>query len=193
MAHMHGVPREQRMACCTVARVQGNCANVDANSTAFVEQLPVLTAGRVEYPPLKPYQCVLLVNKSFLLVNNGSTWFDNLFLAVARNKAVPNMRLLEYGSYLGEFTGRKQQTFLTNVTFAGEGRGTMLALGNTKSSSMLVQGAHACTDLSRSACAGCVSLRMHVAMQRIRRTPQQALLLQTGCSRPSLACSLRWS
>lgn len=132
-----------QLSACTIDVVQGNCTSRSGNQTeALVRQLPELTAGRVEYPPLKPFQCVLVIDKPFLWHNNGSLWIDNIYLAVSRKNVMPEFSMVQYGSLKHHLDGvGGNSIYITNTTFVGEGRGDARAIhSGEKKASILVEG-----------------------------------------------------
>lgn len=76
--------------------------------------------------PLKPRQCVVLVPDSFLVINGGSFWVNNLYLklqrtAVSRRFAFLSAGIANGASDLPELT--PVDLFVTDTTFQGEHRG----------------------------------------------------------------------
>ena len=115
--------------------VQGNCSNPDAASA-----LDLLKPGPRDAPllPLKPFQCMLLLPDTFLAVEKGRVWVDNLYLKfqpkpqqVLRHfKRTPSIitvgRLLQNNvaddySPASKFeTPAKTNLHLTDITFQGD-------------------------------------------------------------------------
>jgi hypothetical protein len=119
--------------------VQGNC-NSNSN-VSVLKDLEKSTAGRVEYPPLKPFQCALVIDKPFLLVMNGTLWLDSLFVAVARTTMQSKFAILGEGQHvLKDIIGR--YLYITSSTFVGDGRGSARAIfSNEPVTSVLIEGA----------------------------------------------------
>jgi hypothetical protein len=132
--------------------VQGNC-NSNSN-VSVLKDLEKSTAGRVEYPPLKPFQCALVIDKPFLLVMNGTLWLDSLFVTVARTTLQSKFAILGEGQHvLKDILGR--YLYITSSTFVGDGRGSARAIfSNEPVTSVLIEGAtnfllaNACTSLA---------------------------------------------
>jgi hypothetical protein len=119
--------------------VQGNCGA--SSNKSVLEDLEQSTAGRVEYPPLKPLQCVFLIDKPFLWRNNATMWLDSLYIAVSRTKVMSDFSILQYGSFqLSEgIPGRSM--YITSSTFVGEGRGNAWMIANYEpSASYFIEG-----------------------------------------------------
>jgi hypothetical protein len=108
--------------------VQGNCG-LNSN-VSVLEDLEKSTAGRVEYPPLKPFQCALVIDKPFLLIMNGTLWLDSLYVAVARTSMQSNFFILEEGELTLNVVIPKS-LFITGSTFVGDGRGSSRAIFST--------------------------------------------------------------
>jgi hypothetical protein len=105
--------------------VQGNCG-LNSN-VSVLKDLEKSTAGRVEYPPLKPFQCALVIDKPFLLIMNGTLWLDSLYVAVSRTSMQSNFFIIEEGErVLSDFDERS--LFITSSTFVGDGLGSSRAI-----------------------------------------------------------------
>jgi hypothetical protein len=96
----------------------------------------------VEYPPLKTFQCVLLIDKPFLHNVNTTLWVDNLYIAVARTRTQPDFSILEHGNVaFGPRQVGGKSLYITSSTFVGEGRGSARAiLAQEPSARVLVEG-----------------------------------------------------
>ena len=62
---------------CSASAVQGNCSDPDA---AAALELPRPGPRDAPLLPLKPFQCMLLLPDTFLAVEKGRVWVDNLYL-----------------------------------------------------------------------------------------------------------------
>jgi hypothetical protein len=145
--------------CLSSVAVQGNCGT--SSQLWLLRDLEKSTAGRVEYPPLQSYQCVLLIDKPFLLNLNATLWLDSLYFAVTRTKVQSEFAILQYG-HLSSPTIAKEHfddrpteaqgettlvagvvpMYITSTTFVGEGRGSTWALATfVSSASFLIEGA----------------------------------------------------
>jgi hypothetical protein len=132
--------------------VQGNCG-LNSN-VSVLKDLEKSTAGRVEYPPLKPFQCALVIDKPFLLIMNGTLWLDSLYVAVTRTTMQSNFFIVEEGiPILTEL--EKRSLFITSSTFVGDGRGSSRAIfSHDYTTQVLIEGAtlfclpHASTSLA---------------------------------------------
>ena len=99
------------------------------------------TEGRVEYPPLTPFQCVLLFDKPLLWNHNATLWVDRLYLAVARTQVESRFVMMQYGNYFLGDAERGRAMYFTNTTFVGEGRGSARAIATFESgASVLIEG-----------------------------------------------------
>jgi hypothetical protein len=160
--------------------VQGNCGS--NSNMSVLEDLEVSTAGRVEYPPLKPFQCALVIDKPFLLVMNGTLWLDSLYVAVARTKVQSKFAILSEGQHILEYSiGR--HLYITSLTFVGDGRGSARAIFSNESNTYaLIEGAadfrlaHAFTNTS-------------LAVRRYQITYLCGTIINQSV-RPSLCCRL---
>jgi hypothetical protein len=119
--------------------VQGNCGA--SSNMSVLKDLEQSTAGRVEYPPLKPFQCVLVIDKPFLWRNNATMWLDSLYIAVSRNKVMSDFSILQYGSFQHSEGIPGRSMYITSSTFVGEGRGNAWLIANYEgSSSYFIEG-----------------------------------------------------
>jgi hypothetical protein len=116
-----------------------------------LRDLETSTAGRVEYPPLKPYQCVLVIDRPLLWNSNATLWLDNLYVAVTRTKIASEFSILQYGGFIRAEGSSGRSMYITSCTFVGEGRGNAWAIASLAShASFLIEG------------AGWLSCKMHV-------------------------------
>jgi hypothetical protein len=119
--------------------VQGNCG-LNSN-VSVLKDLEKSTDGRVEYPPLKPFQCTLLIDKPFLLIMNGTLWLDSLYVAVSRTTMQSNFIIVEEGEQV-LFNVDERSLFITNSTFVGDGRGSLRAIfSHDYGNRILIEGA----------------------------------------------------
>lgn len=123
--------------------MQGNCGGrSDSEAVALIRSLPELTAGRVEYPPVKPFQCVLVIDKPFLWHNDGYLWIDNIYVALTRDTVFQDFSMLQHGNSEKNIGIPGNSVYVTNVTFVGEGRGDARAIHTgAQKASVLVEGA----------------------------------------------------
>lgn len=119
--------------------MQGNCGpKVPAN---LLETLPMLTEGRVEYPPLEPLQCAIVMDKPFLWNNNCTLWIDKIYFAMARTKVESDFSILQYGNDRRPEGVPSNSLYVTNSSFVGEGRGSARAIATFEhSTSVMVEG-----------------------------------------------------
>jgi hypothetical protein len=145
--------------------VQGNCGA--DSQLSLLKDLQQSTAGRVEYPPLKPFQCVLVISKPLLWNNNATLWLDSLYLAITRTKVESDFSIIQYGNYLAPEGVPARSMYITSSTFVGEGRGSARAIATFEASAaFLIEGAKpvlrtdTCTLIlswtSPDACSACV-------------------------------------
>lgn len=107
-------------------RTQGNC---DVPDGAAALNLPADVAA--DMLPLKPRQCLLVVSETWLMVNGGHLWVDNLYLKLSRQLARPNFVFITAGALDGQQSWpsiRRSDMFITGVTFQGEHRGSARAI-----------------------------------------------------------------
>jgi hypothetical protein len=118
--------------------VQGNCGS--NSNTSVLKDLEESTAGRVEYPPLKPFQCALVIDKPLLLNMNATLWLDSLYVAITRTRMHTDFSILEDGGHAWSYDER--YFFITSSTFVGEGRGSARALSSNDPYTMVwIEGA----------------------------------------------------
>ena len=101
--------------------VQGNCAVSDP-----VEALELTPDVAADLLPLKPRQCLVVVSQTWLMINSGNLWVDNVYLKLSRRLARPNFAFVTAGALNAEYTWPnivRSTTFLTGITFHGEHRG----------------------------------------------------------------------
>ena len=124
--------------------VQGNCSMADVGSALSLSSEEEATLSRVL--PLKPRQCVVVLQDTFLMVNSGSFWLDNVYLIVLRTRVQPGLALVRTGAHTGEGDSERElmsrmNVSLSNVTMQGASRGWSrgIELSATRSS-LLLQG-----------------------------------------------------
>ena len=127
--------------------MQGRCS-----ASIPAEGLEVTQAEIDGLTAVKPGQCVVLVDNTWLMFNNGTLWLDNVYVKVTRQKTVPNFAFITagvqvgterdgIGSYSGLISGTK--VYLTRVTFHSEQQHNAVAVSAvTPSASFLISGAH---------------------------------------------------
>ena len=111
--------------------VQGNCSYcsysvADAASSLSLTAEEASALGRML--PLKPRQCVIILQDTFLMVNSGSLWLDNVYLIVLRARVQPSLVFIKTGEQIapGEAFNHRMSSmkvFVTNVTMQGASRG----------------------------------------------------------------------
>eukprot|EP00892_Ulva_mutabilis_P006269 jgi/Ulvmu1/4013/UM188_0003.1 len=116
--------------------LRGNCSAPDP--AAALDLLPSERAGLL---PLKPFQCLIIVDTMWLYVNSGKLWVDNVYLADGRTTFQPQFPALF--QFIGAAV--KPQTieekdrrleigrsdiFVTNVTFQTQHRGDARAVSS---------------------------------------------------------------
>jgi hypothetical protein len=106
--------------------VQGNCGS--NSNVSVLKDLEKSTAGRVEYPPLKPFQCALVIDKPFLLNVNATLWLDSFYVAISRTRMHTEFSVLEDGVHTWSYEERS--LFITSSTLVGEGRGSARAISS---------------------------------------------------------------
>eukprot|EP00892_Ulva_mutabilis_P008123 jgi/Ulvmu1/5683/UM024_0030.1 len=110
----------------TTRSIRGNCGDGDAPADALL--LETLTGATGAVLPLKPRQCMLLLDKNALSINDGRLWLDNLYFAVSQQPSSREALVLSAGVGAG---GRPQpfsyfrqraplHVFATNVTVQGD-------------------------------------------------------------------------
>ena len=131
------MPAKQRLRChnsnlcrfnrlCRVCKygLQGNCSDSDP-----VAALGLSVEVYSNLLPLKPRQCLLVVSKTWLMVNSGQIWIDNLYLKLSRRQVEPSFAFVTIGSpsrftdVTFNSTVGQSDTYLTGITFHGEHRG----------------------------------------------------------------------
>jgi hypothetical protein len=124
----------------THGAMQGNCGA--SSNVRLLQDLETSTSGRVEYPPLKPFQCVLVIDKPFLLNYNATLWLDSLYVAISRTRAMSEFAVIQHGNYIFPETAEgRNSMYITSSTFVGEGRGNAWAIASHAShSSHLIEG-----------------------------------------------------
>lgn len=105
-----------------------------------------LTNGDAEYVlPLRPFQCMLVVSDTWLMVNNGRLLVDNVYLKLARRFARPSFTFITAGALNGEREWpdiERSTVYITRTTFQAEHRGNARALvGDVTAASFYVEGA----------------------------------------------------
>lgn len=120
--------------------LQGNCTEPDP-----VKALNLTEGDAADVIPLRPFQCMLVVNETWLMVNNGRMLIDNVYLKLARRIARPAFTFITAGALNGElqWPGVVRSTvYITGSTFQAEHRGNARALvGDLTGISFFVDGA----------------------------------------------------
>ena len=106
--------------------VQGNCSVPNA-----VAALDLPPDAFPDLLPLKPRQCLLVVSETWLMVNSGSVWVDNVYLKLSRRLVRPFFSFITAGALNGEFQWpriNRSDIYVTATTFHGEHRGNARGL-----------------------------------------------------------------
>ena len=124
--------------------VQGNCSVANVASSLSLSAEQASTLGQLL--PLKPRQCVVVLQDTFLMVNSGSFWLDNVYLIVLRTRLQPSLVFIRTGTRISQGGTSSERmshvrVFVSNVTMQGASRGwsSGIELG-AKSSSLLLEG-----------------------------------------------------
>lgn len=100
--------------------MQGNCSDGDPAAT-----LGVTSDVAVSLLPLKERQCLILMPDTFLMVNNGILWLDNIYLRLLRRVRTSFISFVTAGLLATEeefpdLEISASEIALTNITFQGE-------------------------------------------------------------------------
>jgi len=122
--------------------VQGNCSVADVASSLSLAAEDAATLGQLL--PLKPRQCVVVVQDTFLMVNRGNFWLDHVYLIVRRTRVQPSLAFFRIGFPVTSGPGlhlSPSDVVLSNVTMQGASRGWSRGIELTaEKSSLLLQG-----------------------------------------------------
>lgn len=91
--------------------IQGNCSSPDG-AVDGITILELIDSG--ELLPLKPFQCLLVVNNAWLMLT-GLVWVDNLYLQLRRNTN-PDVAFISNRGRLPHVDDMSR-IYVTNVTF----------------------------------------------------------------------------
>ena len=115
-------------SCKADVTVQGNCDNPDAAASLRLD------AGlAADLLPMKPRQCLLVMNQTWLMVNAGNILVDNLYLKLSRTLYMPTFVFITQGALFGEeewFNIKSSSVYVINVTFHAEDRGCAAAVSS---------------------------------------------------------------
>lgn len=121
--------------------MQGNC------SDAEVGRVLSMAAADAASLPLKPHQCVIVVQEAFLMINSGKFWLENVYLLVLQTHVLPGLAFVRTGVRYSNSISREDNYFvnasiyLSNVTMQGTERGWSKGVElSSRASSLLVQG-----------------------------------------------------
>eukprot|EP00892_Ulva_mutabilis_P000987 jgi/Ulvmu1/1088/UM106_0004.1 len=106
--------------------IRGNCG--DPNPAAALGLSADLAAGLL---PLRPRQCLLLLPDTWLVVNSGTLWLDNIYLRASRTRANPVFTFIQFGvrdAYSSQSLVDRSSTYITRLTFQPDGRGTTIGI-----------------------------------------------------------------
>lgn len=115
----------------------------DPDAVAALGLSPEDAAGLL---PLKPFQCVVVIDEPFLMAYGGRLLLDNLYLLLRNRSALRHVPFVStLPEYVTQDSARAVSTlFLTNITFHASGRGSATGVNlEFKDSSALVAGAPA--------------------------------------------------
>ena len=112
------------MFMCTL-HVQGNCSSPDPAAALGVAAADPDTTSLL---PLKPYQCLVLVDDSWLRIYSGRAWLDNIYLKLSRHGGPSSLSLI----WLSNLDSRSGGPYLyaTNMTFHSERHRNAAAVWN---------------------------------------------------------------
>ena len=98
---------------------------------------------------------MVLFHDTFLMVNNGNLWIDNLYLRVSKQLARPTMAFINLGRADSDpflTSVNPGDTYITRTTFQPDGRGTTIGItADTSDCTLLVDGALIVCELCYSA------------------------------------------
>eukprot|EP00892_Ulva_mutabilis_P006554 jgi/Ulvmu1/4270/UM194_0010.1 len=129
--------------------MRGNCSDPDA---AAALGLAAGDAATMRALPLKPRQCLFLLQDPLLNVNDGPFWLDNVYLLLSqlRERVIPSLQFVRTGHEPSDANepdnaADHQQVgprvYVTNVTMHGALRGTSRGVElAAQSSAVLLQG-----------------------------------------------------
>ena len=131
--------------------LQGRCGSSDP-----AVDLELAQAEADELIPFNPDQCLILVDTSWLMLNNGSLWLDNVYVKVDRRRALPGFAFITAGINTEDTLvwGHTAQpgllqpadVYITSVTFHSEWQRNAIAITTEiPSSSVLISGAPRCS------------------------------------------------
>lgn len=138
------------------AVLQGNCSD-----SAAAAALNLTAAEADQLLPIKPFQCLIVVDDTWLMVNNGVVWVDNLHLKIIRRTVQPILPFISAGLQSADTPIGASQIYATNITFQAEHRGSASAIFvDINEVAVYVDGAClplSCGFASLSRCAVCRS------------------------------------
>eukprot|EP00892_Ulva_mutabilis_P000965 jgi/Ulvmu1/1086/UM106_0002.1 len=106
--------------------IRGNCS--DPNPAVALGLSADLAPALL---PLRPRQCLLLLPDTWLMVNSGTLWLDNLYLRAYRTLANPIFTFIQLGARDASQTDSQvaaSANYITRLTFQPDGRGTTIGL-----------------------------------------------------------------
>eukprot|EP00892_Ulva_mutabilis_P004151 jgi/Ulvmu1/2107/UM125_0011.1 len=106
--------------------IRGNCS--DPNPAAALSLRAGLTPALL---PLRPRQCLLLLPDTWLMVNSGTLWIDNIYLRASRTRANPIFTFIQFGARDASQTDSQvgaSANYITRLTVQPDGRGTTIGL-----------------------------------------------------------------
>eukprot|EP00892_Ulva_mutabilis_P000954 jgi/Ulvmu1/1085/UM106_0001.1 len=101
--------------------IRGNCSDPDPTT-----QLGLTPDVSSDILPMRPFQCLIMLNQTWLMVNSGEVWIDNVYLKLSRRRVHPEFTFITAGALNGELTWpgvQRSDIYLTRTTFQGEHRG----------------------------------------------------------------------
>ena len=167
--------------------MQGNCTDPDPSAT-----LSLSAAESASLLPLRPYQCMVFFHDTFLMVNNGKLWIDNLYLRVSKKQTRPTMAFISLGREDSDpvvTSVSPGHTYVTRTTFQPDGQGTTIGItADTSDCTLMVDGApSACKPRNRAG-------RRVPSAHPVRR-PKELVLLpsQEACAHASAPGDPVWT
>lgn len=99
--------------------LQGNCSDPDAAAA-----LGLSPAEARELLPLKPFQCLVIVDQPFLKHIGGDVLVDNLYLQLRRDAVWPGSAFISTLPYTNSLDIGRSGLYVTAVTFHAAARGS---------------------------------------------------------------------
>ena len=159
--------------------MQGNCSDSDPAAA-----LNLAAADASDLLPLRPFQCLIVVNETWLMVNDGRVLVDNLYLKLSRTAVRPSFAYITAGALNGElqWPGIKRSTiYVTGTTFQAEHRGNSRAfIADVTGGSFYVDGTRVPLSLQQGS---------HILCLRLG-SAETALAISDACCFPESECEV---